>query len=102
MSICLKVSQKVFIALTALTLIVIVIKTNSPTQPTYLFPIFEKDILIDVVYTWVNGSDPEFIRQLFKYLPNNEYHQPQRYIENHEIKYSLRSIEKYAPWVRDI
>ena len=26
---------------------------------------------IDVVYTWVNGSDPTFIRQLNKFRPND-------------------------------
>jgi len=33
---------------------------------------------IDVVYTWVNGSDPEFIKNLNQYFPNSDY-QPSRY-----------------------
>ena len=33
---------------------------------------------IDVVYTWVNGSDPEFIKNLNQYFPESDY-QPSRY-----------------------
>ena len=33
---------------------------------------------IDVVFTWVNGSDPEFIKNLNQYFPNSDY-QPSRY-----------------------
>lgn len=69
---------------------------------------------IDVVFTWVNGSDPvwlakkEAYRQLL--LPSDarlntsisEAAGSNRYRDNDELRYSLRSIEKYAPWVRHI
>ncbi|XP_037827535.1 N-acetylglucosamine-1-phosphotransferase subunits alpha/beta isoform X2 [Lucilia sericata] len=54
---------------------------------------------IDVVYTWVNGSDPAFISSIKKYDPNFD---PARFDDKNELKYSLRSVEKFAPWVRNI
>ncbi|XP_055595451.1 N-acetylglucosamine-1-phosphotransferase subunits alpha/beta [Uranotaenia lowii] len=54
---------------------------------------------IDVVYTWVNGSDLEFTEKIRQYAPG---HDKARYDDKNELKYSLRSLEKYAPWVRNI
>lgn len=48
---------------------------------------------IDVVYTWVNGSDPLFIYNLKYYLkgraPGNDS-SDQRFDDKHELKFSLR------------
>ncbi|KYQ88805.1 putative glycophosphotransferase [Tieghemostelium lacteum] len=78
---------------------------------------------IDVVYTWVNGSDPNLIRQVTelkrklrdpnmpeckeKQSPNKDNcfrddNPTNRYVDNQELKYSLRSLEKFAPWIRHI
>ena len=63
---------------------------------------------IDVVYLWCDGSDPAFARSkcdLLKKLgmPWNEANLGDiRYIDNDEIKYSLRSVYKYLPWVNHI
>lgn len=61
---------------------------------------------IDVVYTWVNGSDPQFLKDLVyysnKYERNEVDSSKQRFDDKDELKYSLRSIEKYAPWVRHV
>ncbi|XP_037927150.1 N-acetylglucosamine-1-phosphotransferase subunits alpha/beta [Hermetia illucens] len=54
---------------------------------------------IDVVYTWVNGSDPEFIKSIQKFTP--DYDQA-RFDDKNELKYSLRSLEAFAPWVRHV
>ncbi|XP_075168953.1 N-acetylglucosamine-1-phosphate transferase subunits alpha and beta [Haematobia irritans] len=54
---------------------------------------------IDVVYTWVNGSDPEFINSISKYSSNYDN---SRFDDKNELKYSLRSLEKFAPWIRHI
>ncbi len=63
---------------------------------------------IDVVYTWCDGSDPEFQRikqetakkeNLQITVANSDKY---RYQDNDELKYSLRSVEKYAPWVNHI
>ena len=96
---------------------------------------------IDVVYTWVNGSDPVWLAKKENYQrlhaaatatatstatatatqPGNndtssapptttntnpslaaESASANRYRDNEELRYSLRSIEKFAPWVRRI
>lgn len=94
---------------------------------------------IDVVYTWVNGSDPRWLAKknywAEKYsshihpspplnlsVSNNssvnnhnsstdsstnthdedEVMSDNRYRDSEELRYSLRSIVKYAPWVRHI
>lgn len=63
---------------------------------------------VDFVYTWVNGSDPEFIKSLNDQLmkeskkPNGEAITPARFFDWNTMKYSLRSIEKYAPWLRNL
>jgi len=54
---------------------------------------------IDVVYTWVNGSDPNFKRSLKK---QGGKWDAQRYFDWGTLKYSLRSVEKHAPWVRRV
>jgi hypothetical protein len=63
---------------------------------------------IDVVYTWVNGNDEkwnekrmaraeEVGRNLHK-VANSQT----RYMNRDELRYSLRSLYYYAPWVRKI
>lgn len=56
---------------------------------------------IDIVYTYVNGSDPKWIQSFD--LAYDKYNISMkidtfkiRYIENDELRFSLRSIEKYA------
>ena len=69
---------------------------------------------IDVVYTWVNGSDPVWLKKK-TYWSNlginksvndtnkaDESSSANRYRDNNELKYSIRSIERYAPWIRNI
>ncbi|KAJ5814842.1 hypothetical protein N7474_006619 [Penicillium riverlandense] len=80
---------------------------------------------IDAVYTWVNGSDPiwKSERDFWYQRWVKEYDGPDLNIqkkpksgsdedecaadENHfrdndELRYSVRSLEKYAPWIRQI
>ncbi|KAJ3431346.1 hypothetical protein M0812_03024 [Anaeramoeba flamelloides] len=73
----------------------------------------------DVVYTWVNGSDPshqkKMIETKLQYLEgfaamcnkteaicDPTAFAKNRWRDHDELKYSLRSIEKYVPWVRNI
>jgi UDP-N-acetylglucosamine-lysosomal-enzyme len=62
-----------------------------------------RDEPIDVVYTWVNGSDPRFVKLLNTYLRKETGvrvdSSAQRYDDKNELKFSLRSLEKFAPWV---
>ena len=61
---------------------------------------------IDLVYLWVDGNDPvwQAKRNAFigKTSESNEKDCKGRYADNDELKYSLRSIEMYAPWIRKI
>jgi hypothetical protein len=66
---------------------------------------------IDVVYTWVNQNDPKwqkaynnflgktrFPSQLFRHRATSMI----RYNDHQELYYSLLSLKRYAPWVRNI
>ena len=64
---------------------------------------------IDAVFTWVNGSDPEWIQKKEKYLKeeslslkDKESNSNIRYIESNEIFYSIHLLRKNAPWIRTI
>ncbi|EDW61510.1 N-acetylglucosamine-1-phosphotransferase subunits alpha/beta [Drosophila virilis] len=54
---------------------------------------------IDAVYTWVNGSDPDFIESIRRY---DASYDPSRFDDKNELKYSLRSLEKHASWIRHV
>ncbi len=62
---------------------------------------------IDLVYLWVDGSDPEWLAKKREYLENKtglniEATSKARIADNDELRYSLRSAEKYAPWIRKV
>lgn len=61
---------------------------------------------VDLVYLWVDGNDPEWLakKQLVagKEIDHSETNNKGRYINNDELKYSLRSVERCVPWVRKI
>lgn len=60
---------------------------------------------IDLVYLWVNGNDPKWIAKRNACIGNPTGKQDNcagRYADTGELKYSLRSIEKNAPWIRKI
>ena len=65
-------------------------------------------IKIDIVYTWVNGRDPTWREKKKNYLQSTEHviskisASEARYRDNQELKYSLRSVYKYAPWINKI
>ena len=55
---------------------------------------------IDAVYTWVDGSDPEFQALSQSYAQKERDLNPERFRDNLQLlKYSLRSLEKFAPWL---
>lgn len=61
---------------------------------------------IDLVYLWVDGDDPKWLEKkeqiTGKQADRSEENNKGRYVSNDELKYSLRSAEKYIPWVRRI
>ena len=61
---------------------------------------------IDLVYLWVDGSDPQWVEKRNACIGRPEegsgVNCKGRYADNDELKYSLRSVELYAPWIRRI
>ena len=67
------------------------------------------DFPVDIVYTWVDGDDPEWRAK--KHAAQDglgventagSVLSEERFRSRDELKYSLRSVEKFAPWVRTI
>ena len=56
---------------------------------------------IDIVYLWVDGNDPAWLKKRQPYL-KTEINTTGRYQDNQELKYSLRSIDQHLPWIRKI
>ena len=54
---------------------------------------------VDVVYTWVNGSDPAHKAEMRKYGGGGW---DGGYRDYGVIRYSARSVAKFMPWVRNI
>ena len=61
-------------------------------------------MLIDIVYTWVNGLDHEFILKKNRYLNNSmiEDNPAIRFESLNEIYFSIKSVLKYLPWINKI
>ncbi|MDR2841230.1 MAG: Stealth CR1 domain-containing protein, partial [Paludibacter sp.] len=61
---------------------------------------------IDLVYLWVDGSDEKWLARKNAFLgvveSNTQSNCKGRTANNDELKYSLRSAEKFAPWIRKI
>lgn len=61
---------------------------------------------IDLVYLWVDGNDPKWQAKRNAFFESKVENSLSsfngRYVNNDELKYSLRSVERYAPWIRKI
>ena len=64
---------------------------------------------IDVVYTWVDGTDEEWQAQrraaeeaLDPGAVNRNALVPSRFVDHDELRFSMRSIEMHASWVRRV
>jgi hypothetical protein len=70
----------------------------------------DRDFPIDVVYTWVDDQDPKWRMIKAKHLPHGSKitigegraDHAERFRNRDELKYSLRSIEMFAPFVRNV
>ncbi len=68
------------------------------------------DTKIDIVYTWVDGNDPKWLEKKGQYFHADEKYKncikdqisEERYSDNQELLYSMRSVEYFAPWVNHI
>jgi hypothetical protein len=71
------------------------------------FSLLANDV-IDVVYTWVDGADPQWQTLLTEYTQKEKGPvaakaiAKRRFKDHNELKYSLRSIHQFAPWVNHI
>ena len=100
-----------------------------PASPIHCPEISEP---VDIVYTWVNGTDPDFLQQVQEFkakegkpkdgeLVSRRFHGKTKYqvtylslrswskimiLKLHsdmdQLKYSLRSVELYIPWARHV
>ncbi|MFJ3659114.1 stealth conserved region 3 domain-containing protein [Streptomyces sp. NPDC090119] len=63
---------------------------------------------VDAVYTWVNGGDVEWLERKSAALAalgldtEDSATSAARFRDRDELRYSLRSIDMYAPWIRNI
>lgn len=59
--------------------------------------------MTDFVVTWVDGNDPEWIREREKYREDATQDAcPARYRDWGMLKYWFRAVEKFAPWVHRV
>ncbi|PMD49017.1 hypothetical protein L207DRAFT_413850 [Hyaloscypha variabilis F] len=66
---------------------------------------------MDFVYTWVNGSDKAFTDTMYPYEVNSTLNDPEgKWLQSHrmnryrdwdELRYSIRTVEKYAQNIRN-
>lgn len=52
---------------------------------------------VDFVVLWVDGNDPAFVRERNRWADSPVV--PARFVQTDELRYVLRSVEEYMPWV---
>ncbi len=64
---------------------------------------------IDVVYTWVDGQDDTWLRSKAEAAEaadpdkfTERAHDDSRFADHDELRFSLRALEQYAPWVNHV
>ena len=66
-----------------------------------------RDFAVDLVYMWVDGNDPVWRAKRNQYIDGGAKKSAEgvddaRWRDNEELRYSLRSVEKYASWINHI
>lgn len=61
---------------------------------------------VDIVYSWIDGNDP-YVKEQIQYWreieqPLGEAGTSNRFNTMDELRYSLRSVYQFAPWVRNV
>lgn len=84
-------------------------QTEDAAAPLCATALLEVAFPIDVVYTWVDGSDPAWLARKRKALEastgermTEDAAADLRFIGHDELRHSLRSLERYAPWIRHV
>lgn len=57
---------------------------------------------IDFVITWVDGNDPEWKKEYYKYSNEDGDRSDTRFRDMETLQYWFRGVEKFAPWVNKI
>ena len=59
---------------------------------------------VDVVYLWVDGDDPEWRSRMHHHRGTTDSvgASAERFRQIEELRYSLRSLDMYAPWARRV
>lgn len=62
---------------------------------------------IDLVFTWVNGADPDWYEKRTSFLPSTQLHHADshgeaRFRDREELRYAMRSVHSFAKFVRKI
>ena len=60
---------------------------------------------IDLIYLWCDGQDPKFVEAKKSLLTDgmdDDCVGDVRYVDNEELRYSLRSVQAHMPWVNHI
>ena len=58
---------------------------------------------IDAVFTWVDGAWPGYAELLRRHAADRHDLNPNRYRDNLTLlKYGLRSLDRHAPWIRQV
>lgn len=107
-----KIFTKRFWILIAVLLLSIGLKAfyyvNTPAEEDADIPSVEEPYDVDLVYLWCDGNDPAFAERKNYWLqqenkqPNLQAAADGRFEQVDELKYSLRSVEQYLPWLHHI
>jgi hypothetical protein len=76
--------------------------SNNNSNVNHVFDPYYFNKEIDIVYTWVNYNDIEFQKNIKKYKKSDKDYDKARFTSYNELKFSLRSVEMFAPWVNKI
>ncbi len=68
---------------------------------------FKTKLIVDLVYLWVNGNDQDFAKEKLFWQKKLNIAQDAnnctcRYVDQEELRYSLRSVAKNIPWINKI
>jgi len=63
-----------------------------------------EDYPIDILISWVDGNDPDWLAEKAKYSPKEVITDDRalRYRDWDNLQYLFRGIEKFAPWVNNV
>lgn len=62
----------------------------------------QEEYPIDFVITWVDGNDPEWQKEYFKYKGLEGDQRAYRFRDMNVLQYWFRGVEKFAPWVNKV